>query len=80
MSNCNDNPKDTNKTITALFAVFSVIVLREAVTGNLSLIWVTLMGVIIISLSLCAILLRVRKSGDMLNDPRAIKIRRHNEH
>jgi hypothetical protein len=68
MRHHNDNPKSANKAITALFAVFSAIVLRGTIIEDPNSTWVALMGATIITLSLCAILLPARKRDDALND------------
>jgi hypothetical protein len=68
MNNCKEKQKDTNKTILVLFVLFLATVWRDATIGTLSFTWVALMGGIIISLSLCAILFPIRNYGDILND------------
>lgn len=69
MDNRNDNRKDLNSGIVVLFVLFFAIILREDTIGTLSSTWVTLMGAIIIGLSLSAMLLPDQKGGDILKDP-----------
>jgi hypothetical protein len=70
-----DNRNDLNKAILVLFVLFLAIILEEATTGTLSSAWVTLMGAIIICLSLSAMLpeqkgggILDQKGSDVLND------------
>lgn len=69
MDNRKDNIKDLYNGIVVLFVLFIAIILREVTIGTLSSTWVTIMGAIIVGLSLCAMLLPGQHGGDILKDP-----------
>jgi amino acid permease len=67
MNNRHRNPKDTSKTIMALFVVFVVIVIRDATLGTVSLTRTALLGAVVIILALSSALLPGKKTEDTLN-------------
>lgn len=63
MKNQNENRNDPRKAIVALQVLFFAIILREVTIDSLSTTWLTLMGAIIIGLSVSVMLLPDRKGG-----------------